>query len=44
MMSAATAAITADPDLTAALVAAIASVMGNVSPHNNISSNSNATH
>lgn len=44
MMSAATAAITADPDLTAALVAAIASVMGNVSPQNNISSNSNATH
>ncbi|KAG5546569.1 hypothetical protein RHGRI_018666 [Rhododendron griersonianum] len=44
MMTAATAAITADPDLTAALVAAIASVMGNVSPQNNISSNSNATH
>ncbi|XP_058219271.1 WRKY transcription factor 42-like isoform X2 [Rhododendron vialii] len=44
MMSAAGAAITADPDLTAALVAAIASVMGNVSPHNNISSNSNASH
>lgn len=45
MMSAATAAaaITADPDLTAALVAAIASVMGNVSPHSNNTSNNNNT-
>lgn len=45
MMSAATAAaaITADPDLTAALVAAIASVMGNVSPHSNNNSNNNNT-